>query len=114
MSAPPLEVGAVKATTTCPFPAVAKPMVGAPGTVLLGVLLVEELELPPPHATNCNKAMTMSAARKPCFILSVPSCDQKEGSEILIMTLIELMVDDNALFMHQNKFPNRSIAYPNK
>jgi hypothetical protein len=54
-------------------------MVGAPGTVLLGVLLVEGLELPPPQATNCNKAMTMSATRKPCFILSVPSCDQKAG-----------------------------------
>jgi len=91
---------------------------GVSGTVLVDVLLelllVLVVELPPPQATNCNKVMTMSTTRKPCFILSFPSCDQKEGGEILNMTLIEFMVDDNALFMHQNKFLDRSIAYPNK
>ena len=37
---PPLDAGALKATETCPFPAVGDPMVGAPGTVN-GVTLFE-------------------------------------------------------------------------
>lgn len=37
---PPLEVGAVKLTEACPFPAATVPIVGAPGTVA-GVTLLE-------------------------------------------------------------------------
>lgn len=40
MTAPPLEGDAVNAMVTCPLPAVAMPMVGAPGTVA-GVTLLD-------------------------------------------------------------------------
>ena len=33
MALPPFDAGAVKLTDACPFPAVAVPMAGAPGTV---------------------------------------------------------------------------------
>jgi hypothetical protein len=43
MAEPPLEAGAVKVTVACALPAVAVPMVGAPGTVA-GVTLFEAAE----------------------------------------------------------------------
>ena len=45
MAAPPVEVGAVKLTVACPCPAVAETLVGAPGTVALGVTLLEAVEV---------------------------------------------------------------------
>ena len=45
---PPFEAGAVKVIVACPLPAVATPMVGAPGTVTgTTTLLVIEAELVP-------------------------------------------------------------------
>jgi hypothetical protein len=46
MAAPPLEAGAVKETVAWPLPAVAVPMVGAPGTVA-GVMLLDAAEAAP-------------------------------------------------------------------
>jgi hypothetical protein len=58
MAAPPLEAGAVKAMLALALPAVAAPMVGAPGTV---VVVVEVLELPPPHADTIQAANSVNA-----------------------------------------------------
>ena len=45
---PPFEAGAVKATLTCPLPAVAVPTVGAPGTVTgVAEFEADEAELVP-------------------------------------------------------------------
>jgi hypothetical protein len=57
MVAPPFEDGAVKAMLALVLPAVAVPMVGAPGTVLLA------LSLPPPQAVST--AVEMSARARP-------------------------------------------------
>jgi UPF0716 family protein affecting phage T7 exclusion len=53
MLAPPLEDGALKAMLALALPAVAAPMVGAPGTVTELVLLSELLP-PPPQATKTS------------------------------------------------------------
>lgn len=50
MALPPLLLGAVKAMETCAFPAVAAPMVGAPGTVAGVTLLDAEDAEPVPTA----------------------------------------------------------------
>src|SRR3569623_69408 len=47
---PPLEAGALKLTVACALPAVAVPMVGAPGTVAGVTLQVEPERLPVPIA----------------------------------------------------------------
>ena len=49
MAAPPLSAGAVHWTVAEPLPAVAVPMVGAPGAVtpLVGVTVLEEAEKAP-------------------------------------------------------------------
>ncbi len=46
MAAPPLLAGAVNATDACALPAVAVPIVGAPGTVV-GVTLFDAAEAAP-------------------------------------------------------------------
>ena len=38
---PPIDAGAVKLTVACPFPPVAVPMVGAPGTIALTLKLCD-------------------------------------------------------------------------
>jgi hypothetical protein len=56
ITAPPLLAGAVHETVADAFPAVATPIVGAPGTVALGGGIVVEPPLPPPQAvTNSDK-----------------------------------------------------------
>jgi hypothetical protein len=55
MLAPPLEAGALNAMLALALPAVAAPMVGAPGTVtalVLVLVLVLVLLPPPPQATK--------------------------------------------------------------
>ena len=48
MAAPPLLAGAVNATDACALPAVAVPMVGAPGTAAFTVMVtVAGAEVPP-------------------------------------------------------------------
>ena len=46
MALPPVLPGGVNVTVACPFPGVAVPMVGAPGTVA-GVTLLEAAEAAP-------------------------------------------------------------------
>ena len=46
IAAPPLLAGAVKATVACPIPAIAGPIVGAPGTVA-GVTAAEAVDAGP-------------------------------------------------------------------
>ena len=62
MPAPPVVVGAENATVAWLLPAVAAPMVGAPGTVAvlvgLTVGVLVPLVLPPPQASN---AQTLAA-----------------------------------------------------
>ena len=47
MTDPPLLVGAVNETVACALPTVAVPMVGAPGTPLIGVTLLELADAAP-------------------------------------------------------------------
>jgi hypothetical protein len=56
MLAPPFEDGAVNATLALVLPAVAAPMVGAPGTVLLVLS-----SLPPPQAVTTAAEMSAKA-----------------------------------------------------
>ena len=46
MTDPPLAAGAVKLMVTCALPALARPMVGAPGTVA-GVTLLDDADAAP-------------------------------------------------------------------
>jgi hypothetical protein len=73
--APPFEAGAVKAIDALPSPAVAVPMVGAPGTV---VVVPPPVELPsPPHPASMDVAST--APRK------------FNGRETLIRSILTLL-----------------------
>jgi len=60
IAAPPSDEGAVKATVALPLPAVAVPMVGAPGGV--GVELPPPPPPPPPQAASVEKTRAMNSA----------------------------------------------------
>jgi hypothetical protein len=58
MLAPPLEAGALNAMLALALPAVAAPMVGAPGTVTALVLVLVLVLLPPPPQATKPSAHT--------------------------------------------------------
>ena len=70
MAAPPFEVGAVKLTVACPWPAVAVTLVGALGAVTLTGVVAGALAVlaagvppPPPQADKTKRPMQPNTLR---------------------------------------------------
>jgi hypothetical protein len=69
MVAPPLELGAVKAMLALPLPAVAAPMVGAPGTVTVDETGVTDTE---PEAEPVPALLVAVTVQAYCVLLVNP------------------------------------------